>query len=166
MLATWQCHTPVQCVYIPQTHQAISTSTSVSSANLKYSSNACSRTYKEEGSGLRKLECLANESLECFVEHCMPVECALAHLRSVNQCQIKQLGFVKSDPMDVALAAFKCIYLDPARPQHHTVAPCQFNANKLSIVEQHGHLEDAKRVWVARPKADDIQPSRMRYWTM
>ncbi len=56
--------------------------------------------------------------------------------------------------MDVALAAFKCIYLDPARPQYHTVASCQFNANELSVVEQHGHLEAARRVWVAKPKTD------------
>ena len=47
----------------------------------------CSRTYKEEGSGLRKHECLANESLECFDEHGMPVECALKHLMSLSKVQ-------------------------------------------------------------------------------
>ena len=66
----------------------------------------CFKRYKKGGSGLRKHECLAINSLECFDEHCMPVDFALKHLTSLSNREIKQQGFLSLNPIDVALITF------------------------------------------------------------
>jgi len=47
----------------------------------------------------------------------------------------KECGFA-GPATDVAVAAFNLLYRNPRYLQYHNVGLCQFNPNKLSVVEQ------------------------------
>ncbi len=84
----------------------------------------------------------------------------LQHLASLNRRQIKQLGLADEDPASVAVAVFKLLHLNPALPQHQNVATCQFNANKLSVVDNYspnGKVKLSVPSWVAKPKEEVLQ---------
>ena len=47
---------------------------------------------------------------------------------------LQQLRVASHQPEDVALAAFKLLYLSPKHPQHQSLAPCQYISSKVSTV--------------------------------
>lgn len=114
----------------------------------------CGKQCKVGGSNLRKHQCLADESLECFEVQCVFVESAIEELK-LPTCNFKQLGFAKQQPEDVALAAFRFLYLNPSHSQYQTVAVCQYDSNKLSVVDKqrHPHHGDVK-IWDAKTKSE------------
>lgn len=85
----------------------------------------------------------------------MPVQTAITQLRALSSRMFKQYGFA-GPAADVAVAAFNLLYRNPRCLQYQNIAICQFDANKLSVVEQRGysHNGSAQLIWVARPKAE------------
>ena len=113
----------------------------------------CGKQCKVGGSNLRKHLCVAKEGLEIFDEHSMPVQIAIAQLQALSGRMFKECGFA-GPATDVAVAAFNLLYRNSRYLQYHNVSLCQFNPNKLSVVEQRGHFASAQLIWVARPKAE------------
>ncbi len=81
-----------------------------------------------------------------------PLVLGLQQLRFLSKYHLKQLGFADPDPVHFATAAVKYLHLTSAFPQWQNVSVCQFDADKLDIVD-----DDCGRhpvpLWVAKPKA-------------
>jgi len=112
----------------------------------------CARKFKLNGSGLRKHRCLA-VNVQPFDHNAFddgPLVFGLQQLRFLSKSHLKQLGF--ADPVQVATAAVKYLHLNSVFPQWQNVSVCQFDADKLDIVD-----DDCGRhpvpLWVAKPKA-------------
>ncbi len=76
----------------------------------------------------------------------------LQKLRSLSSYLLGQHGFADPDVTRVALATVKYLHVNSAFPQWQNVRPCQFDAEKLVVVEK-----DQKKVWVAYPKESVLE---------
>jgi len=110
---------------------------------------------------LRKHVCLADKSLEHFEMQHNLFDAVCLELKSMPDNDFQQLGLGSHQPEDMALAAFELLYLNPKHPQYHSIAPCQYNGSKLSIVlpikrDQKGGdtYGQYTKVWWAFPKAE------------
>jgi len=120
----------------------------------------CGRSFKVGGSGLRqhttKFSCLAAPELQPFDHNAFEdgsYTLGLQNLRSLSSYLLRQHGFADPDVTRVALATVKYLHVNAAFPRWQNVRPCQFDAEKLVVVEQMGE----KKVWVAYPKESVLE---------
>ena len=98
-----------------------------------------------------KFSCLAAPELQPFEHNGFEdgsYTLGLQKLRSLSSYLLGQHGFADPDVTRVALATVKYLHVNSAFPQWQNVRPCQFDAEKLVVVEK----KDQKKVWVAYPK--------------
>ena len=120
----------------------------------------CGRSFKVGGTGLRqhttKFSCLAAPELQPFDHNAFEdgsYTLGLQNLRSLSSYLLRQHGFADPDVTRVALATVKYLHVNSAFPQWQNVRRCQFDAEKLVVVEQMGE----KIVWVAYPKESVLE---------
>lgn len=116
----------------------------------------CQKTFTVDGSGLRKHTCAANDLLPFnmrIASDCThSVTLALQQLQTLSRYRLKQLGFVDSNPVNVAVAAIRYVHLNADIAQSQNITGCQHSTSKFDIVQQCcGTL-----IWVSWLKSDII----------
>ena len=116
----------------------------------------CQKTFTVDGSGLMKPTCAANDLLPFNVRIASDcthsVTLALQQLQTLSRSRLKQLSFVDSNPVNVAVAAIGYVHLNADIAQSQNIVGCQHSTRKFDIVQQCcGTL-----IWVSWLKSDII----------